>query len=200
MLDDERRDFTRPLQIGRVFRLAKHHGIAVKPPCLAACPGGAVCCSLHRLACEDVAAFRIVIHEMIAAGVVAEMILPGSIGVTQGDLPQPLSPTLAGGESEQFEVHHVIDDDRIFPAAEVPGTDLADLGIEARGKRLRALHQDPAVALVLRQAVAVAITATEHEPDVMITGVVLEALQPRGVILGRGQPLRLAGGFIKIPQ
>src|ERR1700743_2304088 len=48
----------------------------------------------------------------------------------------------ACGPTQQFEVHHVIDDDGIFPWLAVPATDTAHFGIESGRQRPCAVEED----------------------------------------------------------
>ena len=54
----------------------------------------------------------VLIEYVISAVVGAEMILHSRIGMGDGDVPESSIAGFAAGPEEQFEVHHIVDDDQ----------------------------------------------------------------------------------------
>ena len=54
----------------------------------------------------------VVVHQVIAAAVRAEMVLEGMFHVRYSHLVETAVPRQAGSLIEQFEVHQIVDDDR----------------------------------------------------------------------------------------
>ena len=145
---------------------------------------------------------RVVGDQVAGAEVGAEMVFQRLVSMRYGHVAQRLVARTVGGPHQQFEVHHVVDDDRILPfvAVVVPRADQPYFGFEARRQRARPGEQHLLVGLVSREAQSVAETAIEHEPHVMVVGGVFFPLDACGEHPGVLQHPGVAAVLVDVPQ
>ena len=131
-----------------------------------------------------------------------EVVFHRLVGVRDGHVAQRTVARTFGGPHQQFEVHHVVDDDRILPfvLVVVPRADQPHFGLEARRQRARPGEQHLLVGLVSREAQPVAETAIEHEPHVVVVGGVFLPLDARGVHPSVFQHPGIAAVLVDVPQ
>ena len=79
--------------------------------------------------------------------------------MNNGNLPVFIISGQLADFKEQFQVHHVIDDDRILPAAlrlpttiNIPGLDASDIRIKSRDKRIAGINQNIFILLFASQS------------------------------------------------
>ena len=106
-----------------------------------------------------------------------------------------------GGIEEQFEVHHVVDDNGAFPTCiRIPRHDDSGFGLESCGKRAGRLDQYVGIGRITRDAISVTVAASHAESDVVVRGEVLDSFEPFGLFRCAAFPFRVAGQFVEIPQ
>ena len=102
---------------------------------------------------------------------------------------------------QQFEIHHVIDDNRAFPAfVRVPRHNHAGLGLKPRRQRTRRLNQHVPVCRIAGDSVTVAVTASHSESDVVIRSQVFDPFESFGLFRRARFPLRITGQLVQKPQ
>ena len=175
--------------------LAQEHGIAVQGPGLAAGPGGIIRKALDRLFAPD-GAVRSVIYKVPGGIVVPEMVFQGGFSVADAHL------LLFGGAvaEQQFEVHHVVDDDRVIPFSEIPAPDAANLRIEPLRQLGGALPEDVGRFAAAGQAPGMAETAGQLEAQVMVGMPADQGGEPVGMEGGPLEDLLVSGILPDIPQ
>ena len=74
-------------------------------------------------------AYGIVQHDMIATIIWSEMMLHRFVCMADRNLPESVIVSQAGNDRQKFQIHHIIDDDRILPLllVEIPRTDKANV-------------------------------------------------------------------------
>ena len=105
------------LQISLVVGITIAHGESIESPSLATAPDTLVEKSLMREAFDDASIFRIIVDDVVRGIVVAEMVLHRGVGMVHSDVVELLVARDTRSLEEQFEVHHVVDDDGILPTA-----------------------------------------------------------------------------------
>ena len=107
----------------------------------------------------------IVGDDMIAAVIGTVMLNQGTVGMRDGHVVVALLLSRFGSPQQEFQAHHVVNDDRILPniSIEIPGPDYPQLIIVASRQRTGSLQHDLPIGRILGQTVAVAIAAVEHE-------------------------------------
>ena len=140
---------------------------------------------------------------MIAAIVITEMIFHRRIGMRNRDIMETVIAGSLACPRQQFEVHHIIDDNRILPftiIGKVPGTDRLDHRVEPGTERTGACHQHILVSGILCQPVTVAIATIKHEAYIVIIRHMLHFFQAfgkkSGILLQFGSRIV----FIQIPE
>jgi hypothetical protein len=128
------------------------------------------------------------------------MVFLGRVGMLHGDLQQIMAAALARSPCEELEVHHVVDDDRILPRAEIPRADGSGFLAEAPGQRARTGEQDVAPDGIPRQAQGLPVAAAEHESQVVRAAVGLDRFEARGVVDRGRLPLLLPGVLVDEPE
>jgi len=130
------------------------------------------------------------------------MIFHRLVGVRNRHLPERLVARITGRPQQEFEVHHVVDDDRVLPlvAVVVPRADQPHFRLETRRQRPGSGEQHLFVGLVPGEAQSVAETAIQHESHVVVVGRIFFAFDARGVHPGVFQNPRIAAVFIHVPQ
>ena len=160
------------VEVTFVAAQAEHHRVAVERPCLSPRPGGFVAEALHGLLPADAAVGGVVVHQVIAREVGPEMVAEGRVGVRHRDALQGVVPEEQARVVEVFEVHHVVDDHRVFPVAalahEVPAADDARHGREPSGEDPRRGVDGFEVFLLAGDPVGVAETAIHLESQVVV--------------------------------
>ena len=113
-----------------------------------------------------------------------------------------------GRLEEQFQIHHVVDDDGTFPAPfrlpavsfHVPALDDLGLLVETCAERLGRLDHHVLIFFLMAQAETVAVAAVDDEADVMVPGEITGLIKSLGVFLCQRQQRGIAGQFIQIPH
>ena len=72
--------------------------------------------ALCSLSLTDFTGFGVIIHHMIAAVVLTEMVSHSRIGMLPGYVIESGVAGQPGSFEQQFEVHHIINDNGTFPA------------------------------------------------------------------------------------
>ena len=164
------RNLLRKLKILLVSRLAVADSVAIDAPSLSTCPGRLVAATLESLACFD-AAVRIVAYDVIAGHIRTEMAGHCLVGVADCDV----FIFIVSGEfarlKKEFEIHHIVNNDREIPRAEIPGTDCPDFRIETRSEIVCRADDDGLETVVRAKTEGVAIAATDHKSEVVCAGV-----------------------------
>ena len=124
-----------------------------------------------------------------------------------GDVVQRTVTAELGGLEEQFEVHHVVDDDRIAPSAlglpaaiDVPRLDHPRLRVVARGERAGRRHHHGAVGGRRGETQGVAVAAIDHESHVVVPSQILHAVEDIRMTACALGPLFVAREAIHIPK
>ena len=119
----------------------------------------------------------------------------------------PRRAAVQGSPPQQFEVHHVVDDDFGVAVADLaPGTDDAGLGDEALGQGRGGPEEQVAVGRIPRQAQAMAGAVEDHEAQVVGVGHVPQGREGRrpgggpGLPGGGIGPASAAGVLRDVPQ
>lgn len=188
------------VEITAFARLTIHHGIAVEPPRLTARPRRRIGITLTRDMVDRFARFFVVPHDVVRAGIGTIVVVHRDIGVRLGHFIIGVVARKMRRYGQQFEVHHVVDDDRIPPLVGVPRTGAAYCGIETCGEVARCRNDYVAIGLLVRQAVAVAVGAIDGEADVVIVRAVLFALHAFGELFGDAAQLFAAAVFVEVPH
>ena len=199
----ERGNLLSLFQIGIVVGVAITHRETVEAPALSATPYRLVEETLVGDALDDTAILGIVVHHMIGRIVLAEMILHGGVGVRNGDVMIALVARDTGCFEEQFEVHHVVDDDRILPTvgrAPTPAADASHGVVVTGDERLGSLHNNVAIGLFARQFPSLAKRVIDHEAQVVASTVVLHLFDGPGVADCLLTPEGVVRILIHVPQ
>lgn len=192
------------VEVTFVAAQAEHHRVAVERPGLSPRPGGFVAEALHGLLPADAAVGGVVVHQVIAREVGPEMVAEGRVGVRHRDTLQGVVPEEQARVVEVFEVHHVVDDHRVFPVAalahEVPAADDARHGREPSGEDPRRGVDGFEVFLLAGDPVGVAETAVHLESQVVVRAFLFEGIEFEGVFFGQFAECLVAGILIYIPE
>ena len=140
---------------------------------------------------------------MIAAIVITEMIFHRRIGMRDRDIIETVIAGSLACPRQQFEVHHIIDDNRILPftiIGKVPGTDRFDHRVESGTERAGACHQYILISGILCQAVTIAIATIKHETYIVVTRHMLYFFQASGKKFGILLQLGSGITFIQVPE
>ena len=199
MVHDEAGDPLGLFQVFRVARLAVAHRVSVEAPRLSAGPSRGVGITLERPPALD-RAVVVVAHDMERAGVVAEMVLHRDVGMADRHVAVDGIARVLRSPEEHFEVHHVVDDDRVVPLAEIPRTDQPDAGIAARNEALGGLDDHLFRMPVVQRLHLLAEAAKDHEAQVVRPFIILYALQPVGVFPGFGEEFLVAREAVALPE
>ena len=202
MVQKEHRDAAGLLQITFLPRQTEHAGVAVESPRLSAAPCRIVGEALMGLPDMGFARNRVVGDHVPRTEIGAVMIFHRLVGVRNRHLPERLVARITGRPQQEFEVHHVVDDDRVLPlvAVVVPRADQPHFRLETRRQRPGSGEQHLFVGLVPGEAQSVAETAIQHESHVVVVGRIFFAFDARGVHPGVFQNPRIAAVFIHVPQ
>ena len=103
----------------------------------------------------------------------------------QGDVEEPGVPGFPRGVENDADVHHDVDEQRIFRNE---GTQVRALLAEAQRQRAARLNQNGAQGRIGGQRVPAAVGGGEQESEVVHVAVELARLQAPGVPLGRRAP------------
>ena len=199
MVHDEIGDPFGVLQVFRIARLAVAHRIAVESPRLSAGPRRRVGITLERAPALD-RAVVVVAHDMERTGVVAEMVLHRDVGMADRHIAVDGIARVFRGPEEHLEVHHVVDDDRVVPLAEIPRTDQADTGGATRNEALGGLDDHRFRMPVVQRLHLLAEAAEDHETQVVRPLIILYTLQPAGVFLRFGKEFFVAREAVALPK
>ena len=116
VVEDKVVDLFSLFQVFGIVCIAIAHGIAIQGPRLSTCPSRLVGIALCSLSLTDFTGFGVIIHHMIAAVVLTEMVSHSRIGVLPGYVVESGVAGQPGSFEQQFEVHHIINDNGTFPA------------------------------------------------------------------------------------
>ena len=132
------------------------------------------------------------------------MVAEGRVGVRHRDALQGVVPEEQARVVEVFEVHHVVDDHRVFPVAalahEVPAADDARHGREPSGEDPRRGVDGFEVFLLAGDPVGVAETAIHLESQVVVRAFLFEGIEFEGVFFGQFAECLVSGILIYIPE
>ena len=92
------------------------HGEAVKAPALSAAPHALVEKPLMGDTFDHVSPLRIVVNHVVRRHVITEMVPHGGVGMVDGNIVETLVARNPRSLKQQFEINHVVDDDRKLPA------------------------------------------------------------------------------------
>ena len=137
---------------------------------------------------------------MVRTGVVTVMVLHRDVGMADRHVAVDGVARVLRGPEEHLEVHHVVDDNRIVPLAEVPRANHADAGIAARDKALGGLDDHLFRVSVVQRLHLLAETAEDHEAQIVRPFIILYTLQPVGVFFGFGQQFFVARKAVALPE
>src|SRR5690606_39074944 len=121
---------------------------------------------------------------MVGTVVGTYVIFHSSLGMFYGNIFKTGISGSFRSKKQQFEVHHIIDNDRKIPVFitdkglnTIPRLDTADLGIVSASQGLGGLHDNVFVLLRLCKSVVISITAIYHEYKIMGSFVVFLTFQ-----------------------
>ena len=198
----------RALEVAPHARLAVHHREAVDAPCVAARPGALHVAALARVVGAHAAGHGIVVEDVVGTAVRTVMVRVRDVGLAARDLVRLRVAAVLGVPLEELEVHHVVDDHDVLRAevaaallGRVPAADEAEVVVEARAERGGRVVQELGVALVAREAQAVAGRAVGAEAHVVVARVVAQGLdQAFRVGDGLVLPKRVARVLVEVPE
>ncbi len=193
-------DAHRMIEVAAFARLTIHHRVAVETPRLTACPRRRIGIALPSHMMDGLACFFVVAYDVIRTGIGPEVVVHRHIGVRFGHVAIAVVARQVRSHGQQFEVHHVVDNDRVTPFLGVPRAGAAHLGVESCGEVARCGKDDVAVGFLVRQPVAVAVGAVDGEADVVVVGTVFLALHALGKLFGDTAQVFAAAVFIQIPH
>ena len=195
------------VEVAFVARVTVAGRIAVDGPCLSARPRRIVGIALRRAASAHVARRQVVVHDVITAVIVAEVLLHRSVGMLHRDIIIGAVARKLRGLEHQFEIHHVVDDHRALPAAlalpaavGVPRLDDARHRPETRRERLGRLDDHILVAGYVFQSQSVAVAVVDHEAHVVMPLQVLHRIEDLGMLSCARGPCLVARQFVHVPQ
>ena len=145
---------------------------------------------------------------MIGAEIIPIVILQGLVGVADGDIPVSRVTCHLAHLEKQFEIHHIIYNDRAFPTSfglptvvyDIPGLKDAGCRAETGGKGIGSVDKNLVIARDILQAQAVTVTVIDHKAYVVMPGEVLDFVQDLSVLLSLEGILLLTGEFVHIPE
>ncbi len=149
---------------------------------------------------DGLARLFVVTHDVVRTGVGAVVVVHRDVGVRFGHVAVNVVTGEVRRDGQQFEVHHVVDDDGIAPFLGVPRTGATHRRIEPRGEIAGGSDDHIAVSLVVRQTVAVTVGAVDGKADVVIVGAVLFALHAFGELFGDAEQVFAAAVFVEVPH
>ena len=174
-------------EINGILAFTEHHRIAVQAPGLSAGPGGFIGVALVGAFHADGSVFRVVIDDVPGGEVLPEVILDGRIRMREGDVPKGIDPAESVCFHQQFEVHHVVDDDREFPTGrlriDIPAEGCTDGRIETARESMGRIDHGLPPAGVSGDPQRVPVTAVGDETDIMVTGLLRFEIDLPGVFL-----------------
>ena len=160
-----------------VFRFTVTHGESVDAPSLSAWPSRIVRVSLRSLSFDGLACLFIIIYDVKATVVLTYLMLHYLFCMWDRYLAKTFIPRYFGGVEQQFQIHHVVNDNGeviyfvAMPTAKsVPRLDDICFRTEARTERSCRFHQNVFVAGLWSEAVSVAVTTIHHKADVVVIG------------------------------
>ena len=101
---------------------------------------------------------------------------------------------------QQIQIHHVINNYREIPFPEIPGTNTTYVRIKTIAQIISSLHQYLTNTVGRSQAICIAITAIDHESNVVRTFIIFHRVQVIRKFCGIFFQVFNAGQLIRIPQ
>ena len=162
---------------------------------------------LRRAASAHAARRQVVVHDVITAVIVAEVLLHRTVGMFHRNIIIGAVARELRGLEHQFEIHHVVDDHRALPAAfalpapvGVPRLDDARNRAETRRERFGRLDDHALVAGNVFQPQAVAVAVVDHETHVVMPLQILHRVENLGMLPRTCGPRLVARQFVHVPQ
>src|SRR5690606_14135750 len=161
-----------------------HHGKPVYPPTLSPSPCRIVSKTLIGLTAFYFSRLGVINDNMVGTVVGTYVIFHSSLGMFYGNIFKTGISGSFRSKKQQFEVHHIIDNDRKIPVFitdkglnTIPRLDTADLGIVSASQGLGGLHDNVFVLLLLCKSVGISKTAIHHETYIIGSFVVFLTFQ-----------------------
>ena len=175
---------------------------------MSTCPARFVCYTLRCTFTAHFTCFRVEIHYMICAEVFAIVVLQSLVCMADGNVPEGRICSHAADLEEQFEVHHIVNDDRTFPSllglpslcSHVPRLYDASSRTKACRERSGCIYQDCVVAGNLFEPESVTITVVDHESYIMMRCKILDVMKYLCMLLSLLCIVFVSCEFIHVPE
>ena len=126
VIDNEPRYFMSGIQIVLLLSEAITHGITIHSPSLSTRPSGRIGISLKGSFRLYLTAICQIAHHMVGGHVLPKVILQRFVGMRDGYFTIFRIIGLLRSPEQHFKVHHIINNHRITPIAEIPRTNQSD--------------------------------------------------------------------------
>ena len=126
MIDNEPRYFMSGIQIALLLSEAITHGITIHSPSLSTRPSRRIGISLKGSFRLYLTAICQIAHHMVGGHVLPKVILQRFVGMRDGYFTIFRIIGLLRSPEQHFKVHHIINNHRITPIAEIPRTNQSD--------------------------------------------------------------------------
>ena len=143
-----------------------------------------MCIALCSVTVSYASIFQRIVNYMVAAVVCTEVILHGCICMRYSNVIEGRIARKTSCFEQEFQVHHVIDDNWAFPSAFtlpssvcIPRLDNSGYRTEAGRKRLCSGHDDILVFRFLAQTVSGQVAASNHEAYIVMPFQVFHRVQ-----------------------
>ena len=150
----------------------------------------------------DLAGLLVVVEDVECAVVGAEVVAVGHVGMRLRNCVELRIAPVLRRPFEQFQIHHVIDDNEevlLFPDL-APATNESKFLVIPFRESLCAIQQDTLVLRFRREAQGVAHARHQHEPDVVVAGVVADLVLDCGELLGGSFQVFRLRELVEVPK
>ena len=138
-------DFICRFQINMLFRETITHGISIYTPSLTTCPRRFIIISLISTFRFDRTIFRQITDYMIRCHIFPKMVFQCFVSMCYGNLPILRITCLFRCPEKHFQIHHIINNDRITPITKVPGTNQSDFRFKTCTKTFGRVNENQTV-------------------------------------------------------
>ncbi len=184
------------------------HSEPVESPCLTASPPGLIRDALCGAAAAYLPGLIVIVHDVVAAEIAAEMVLESPVGVADRYVAVGRVACHLAHLEKQLKIHHIVDDDRTFPSPErlpsvvhhIPRLEDAGIGAEARREGSGSVHQNGVISGDMLEPQSIAIAVIDHESHIVMPFEILDVVQNLSVPACVLRPFFLSGQFVHIPE
>ena len=184
------------------------YGESVDGPGLSPCPTAFVCYALGCAAAANLTCLVIIVHNVVGSHILAVMVLHSLVGVADCNVAVGRVTGHFAHFEKEFEVHHIVDDDRAFPTSlslpavshNIPGLDDAGIRTEAGCEGFRGVHKYCVIARDVLEPESVAIAVINHEAHIVVPFQELDFVEDFSVLLSVYCIFLFARELIHIPE